>query len=239
MSASAFTKESVFEATKNRQPDFNNLLDVLNKKSPSRNTLFEFYIGDSVFDEIIPRSDYEIKTFGDELIYRTKVFRALGYDYAMLPPHPDMTFPTSDHGTLESLSLNEQVMITDEESFNNYKWPEPELIDYSYLNQVGNEIPPQGMKGVTILPNGFLENLTSLIGYDNLCFMLFDHPDLVQKTIDKIGSILYRYYENCLEYDVIGACMVNDDWGGFISQPMLSPNDMRKYIVPCTKKLLP
>ncbi len=96
---------------------------------------------------------------------------------------------------------------------------------------------PQGMKGVTILPNGFLENLTSLIGYDNLCFMLFDHPDLVQKTIDKIGSILYRYYENCLEYDVIGACMVNDDWG-FISQPMLSPNDMRKYIVPWHKKIV-
>ncbi len=231
-----FTKEDVFEAAQNRQTDFNNLLQVLNKKQASQNTLFEFYIGDTVFDEIMPRSDFPIKDFADELIYRSKVFKALGYDHTMLPPHPAMTFPTKEHGTLESLSLNDQVMIRDLESFNDYKWPQAESIDYTYLDKLTLEMP-QGMKAITIQPNGILENLTALVGFDNLCFMLFDQPDLVKMITDKIGRILYTYYEKCLEYDVIGACMVNDDWG-FSSQPMISPKDMRTYIVPWHKKIV-
>jgi uroporphyrinogen decarboxylase len=67
--------------------------------------------------------------------------------------------------------------------------------------------------------------------------MIFDNPELVQAVVDKVAAILYQHYEKCLESSNVGACFVNDDWG-FAQQPMISPADMRKYIVPWTAKMV-
>lgn len=81
-----------------------------------------------------------------------------------------------------------------------------------------------------------MENLITLVGFDQLCLLLYDNPELVHAVTDKIGMCLYRYYSIMLESPHIGACIVNDDWG-FSSQTMLSPEAMREYIVPWHNKL--
>jgi uroporphyrinogen decarboxylase len=66
---------------------------------------------------------------------------------------------------------------------------------------------------------------------------LFDQPDLVRAMTDRIGTSLVRHYERCLESDNVGAAISNDDWG-FQQQPLLSPSDVREYILPWHTKIV-
>jgi len=84
-------------------------------------------------------------------------------------------------------------------------------------------------------PCGVLENVIILVGYDNLCLMLYDNPSLVEAIFNRVGMTLLKYYELALEHDTVGLLMSNDDWG-FKHQTFLSPADMRKYVFPWHKK---
>ena len=86
-------------------------------------------------------------------------------------------------------------------------------------------------------PGGVLENLTDLVGFEDLCFMIADEPELVARITEAIGTRLHAFYERLLEIDSVGAVMVNDDWG-FKTQTMLSPVHMREFIFPWHKKIV-
>jgi uroporphyrinogen decarboxylase len=61
--------------------------------------------------------------------------------------------------------------------------------------------------------------------------MTIDDPQLVEDLFEAVGSRLVRYYEHVSPHETVGAVMANDDWG-FKSQPMLSPDQMRGYVIP-------
>jgi uroporphyrinogen decarboxylase len=67
--------------------------------------------------------------------------------------------------------------------------------------------------------------------------MLVDDPDLASEIFDAIGARLVRHYEICVQHDTVGAVIGNDDWG-FKTQTMLSPADMRRYVIPWHKKIV-
>jgi uroporphyrinogen decarboxylase len=48
---------------------------------------------------------------------------------------------------------------------------------------------------------------------------------------------LVDYCKNVVQYDSVGVVTVNDDWG-FNTQTMLSPEQMRQYVFPWTKKIV-
>jgi uroporphyrinogen decarboxylase len=93
------------------------------------------------------------------------------------------------------------------------------------------------MKIIIHGPSGVLENTIALCGYDNLCVMLYDDPELAGKIFEDVGSRLVKYYEQFIEYDSVCAIISNDDWG-FKTQTMLSPADMRRYVFPWHKKIV-
>jgi hypothetical protein len=80
------------------------------------------------------------------------------------------------HGS--TVSLNEGTFITDRESFNSFPWPDPDAFDDSHLDSLA-ECLPGGMKLIVMGPGGILENVIQLTGYERLCFMLYDDPELV------------------------------------------------------------
>ena len=86
-------------------------------------------------------------------------------------------------------------------------------------------------------PGGVLENVIEIVGYDNLCYMLYEEPELVREIFDHVGSRLVAYYENAVSADTVGFLCSNDDWG-FNTQTFLSPNDMRKFVFPWHKKIV-
>ncbi|MBM7582141.1 uroporphyrinogen decarboxylase [Caldicoprobacter guelmensis] len=164
-----------------------------------------------------------------------EAFKNAGYDYVTIQGS-DFHFPHGEVRTLKTRSLNEGGVIKNHKDFENYKWPDPDLFDYSRLEKLKSYLP-DGMKFIVYGPCGVLENVIQLVGYDSLCYMIYEDPDLVQDIFDAVGSRLVRYYEICAAYDTVGALISNDDWG-FKTQTMLSPEHMRKYVFPWHKKIV-
>ncbi|MDR1948385.1 MAG: hypothetical protein LBQ38_03255 [Spirochaetaceae bacterium] len=218
----------------NRKPDIENLYKVLRCEKPARPTLFELFMNLPLYERLAGRA---LPKTGDPVPENLKLvveaYTAAGYDYATTHGS-DFGFTSGRHQTKNTISLNEGFVITDEASYEAYKWPDPEACDYSRLEKI-RPFLPDGMKLMVMGPGGVLENVISLTGYDNLCLMIYDNPDLVQAVFDRVGERLLKYYEIALDFDTVGLLMSNDDWG-FKTQTFLSPADMRKYVFPWHKK---
>lgn len=215
-----------------RKPNFDNLLAVLNQERPSRPTLFEFFMNEPLHERVTG-----IKLQSNDPLEATarriKAFAKIGYDYTTV--HCSFSFPLPERSRVNTISLNEGVIITGRESFEAYPWPDVDKHDYSLLERIAPHVP-QGMKLIICGPGGVLENVIRLIGYDNLCFMSIDDPQLLQDICDAVGSRLNRHYEISCQYATIGAAISNDDWG-FKTQTMISPADMHKYIIPWHRRI--
>lgn len=226
---------SFMDYTKNRKPNFENILKVLNNEVPDRFTLFEFFLNDEFYRilsgyESIPDNDTDL------LRMKIKAFAAAGYDYCTTRAS-NFRFPSnaSNHGK-KSMSVDSGAVIFDRKSYEQYIWPEPEDFDTSRLETLKHELP-EGMKFIIQGPNGVLENVMLLVGYEGLCYLMADDPELVEEIFNQVGTRLVRYYELALQYDSVGACISNDDWG-FNTQTMLSVPDMRKYVFKWHKKIV-
>jgi len=212
-----------------RKSDFDQLLKVLARETPDRHTLFEFFLNRPLYQHLC---GYNITNENCPQAM-ADAFAAAGYDYCTTCGF-GISFPKREQYHEKSISLNEGVMIASWEDYEKYPWPDADKADYSVLKDIKLK---DGMKIITQGPCGVLENTISLMGYDNLCMMIFDQPSLVKAVVDNVGSCLIKHYRRCLEFDKVGACISNDDWG-FQQQPMLSPDDMRKYIVPWHKQIV-
>jgi uroporphyrinogen decarboxylase len=213
-----------------RQPNFDNILKVLNNEIPDRPTLFEFFLNQPLYCKIagIAEQDPAPK---DAVV---KAFLSVGYDYATIMP--DFSFPGQEIAHEKTISLNEGVSITNWEDFEKYPWPDADQVNYGELDLLA-KLLPNGAKLIAHGPGGVLENVITLLGYDNICFLLLDDRELFKNVVDKVGACLVRYYERVGESDAVGAMISNDDWG-FKNQPMLSPDDMREYIIPWHIKIV-
>ncbi len=219
---------------KRREPDFGNMLKVLRREVPDRPVLFELFMNMKLYEVVNggkPSGEDELSIAR----FTVEAFRRLGYDYATLHGS-GFHFDTKPHAADKTISLNDGAVIFDEESFDAYRWPDPDAADYSKLGKIKPYLP-DGMKLMVMGPGGVLENAISLAGFDNLCLMLYDDPELVRRLFDEIGSRIVRYYENVLQYDTVGLVCSNDDWG-FNTQPMLSPDQIRRYVIPWHKKIV-
>ncbi len=63
---------------------------------------------------------------------------------------------------------------------------------------------PDGMKIIIFSPDGILENVIRLIGYENLCYLLYDEPDVVSDVFEQVGSRIYRYYKTAFKAYALG-----------------------------------
>lgn len=214
-------------------PNFDNLLAVLRREAPARPTLFEFFLNDRLYRRLIGRAPDDPRPLTPFDV--AEAFLRAGYDYVTFRP-TNFDFPKGEHDHLASYSLNAGAMITDAASFAAYPWPDPDRADYDLFEALGLALPA-GMKIVAYGPGGVLENAIGILGFDNLCCLMADEPDLVRAVFDEIGARLLRYYERAVEYPWVGAIIGNDDWG-FKTQPMLSPADLRRLVFPWHRRIV-
>lgn len=220
---------------KMRKPDFErNMLRVLKGEKPEHATLFELFLNDDLYCHLAEHDAVENSPLG-HLRLVTEAMAAAGYDYATCHASA-FSFPHKTRTRSESISLNGNAMITDWNSFEKYEWPDPSGFDYSLLDRIRPWLP-DGMKLMVMGPGGVLENVIEIVGYDNLCYMLYEEPELVREIFNHVGSRLVAYYENAVSADTVGFLCSNDDWG-FNTQTFLSPDDMRKFVFPWHKKIV-
>lgn len=215
-------------------PDFENLLAVLRREVPKRPTLFEFYFNERIYSRVVPGPTPSDPEQWQKRFIRT--FVRLGYDFATILL-PGFKFTDPDiRETKATFSLNEGAVIRNQQEFDAFVWPEPEEADYALLDKLGRDLP-RGMKLLPYSPDGVLENVIRLMGFDTLCLNLYDQPQLVEDVFEQVGSRLVRYYSNAIRHDCVGACLANDDWG-FHSSTFLSAGDLRRLVFPWYREIV-
>ena len=217
-----------------RKPDFDNFLRLLECDHNAKPALFELYMHHGLYEKLAGRA-WEGGSKLDYDILKVEAFHNAGYDYAMVYAS-ELSFPAKERSQGSSISLNEGAAITDRASFDAYAWQDPDSFDDSPMQDISPFLP-QNMKLMVMGPCGVLENVMSLVGYDNLCYMLYEDPELTGDIFEAVGSRLVRYYEKAAQFDSVGMLMSNDDWG-FNTQTFLSMEHMRKYVFPWHKQIV-
>jgi uroporphyrinogen decarboxylase len=220
------------------EPDFELLLKVLRRETTPRPVLFEFMLNLDIC-QLAAGWDHKPEP-GSIEYYRMimEAFRSLGYDYAPVYTWKSglFSFPKGDQLSLASKSLNQGAVITDRESFERYPWPDARSANYEIYDRLEPYLPA-GMKLVGFSNGGILENATDLVGFDNLCMMYLEDPELTVEVFEHIGKRLLDFYTIVASMNSVGACVVNDDWG-FKTQTMFPPDMMDSYVFPYTKKII-
>jgi len=224
-----------YRRNRKQEPDFDNILSVLERKVPKRPTLFEFFLNEELYLHLTGRKCGEGHI--EYARYMIDSFKTAGYDYATIHASK-FAFKIAQHMEegKKSVSQNLDGLITDKVSFDAYPWPNADNHDYSLLKTLSSDIP-KGMKLIVYGPGGVLENVIQIIGYETLCYLMADDMPLVQEVFAEVGARLVRYYELSSKYDTVGAMISNDDWG-FGSQTMLSTALMKKLVIPWHKEIV-
>lgn len=219
-------------------PDFGLFLKVLGRERIDRPVLFEFMINLEFCREASGRA--KLPEHGSLAYYRMVMdaFRNLGYDYAPVYTYKSglFSFPKGEQDSLASRSQNQGALITDRKSFEQYPWPDAKAGNYELYRQLSGHLH-DGMKLLGFSNGGILENATDLVGFEALCMLYLQDPELTSEIFRNIGERLITFYSIVASIEGVGACVVTDDWG-FKTQTMFPPEMMEEYVFPYTRKIV-
>ena len=225
------------------EPDFDRLLTVLRLQGepdrvPFFDLFFDWHVAEPLLGRPMPPDPHA------SLQYQVDFMAAAGYDFVV--GRSGFGFPgrvnlisedTATRGSGKRGWRDESHgPIESREDFERYEWPEVSDEGFAGLESMGGLLP-DGMKVIPVLPNGPLENLIGLMGYEPLCYALADDPELVQALADRIGAAELELYRRYCQYDFVGALALNDDLG-FKTQTMIGPEDLRRYIFPWYRRMI-
>ncbi len=163
----------------------------------------------------------------------------LGYDFVRIERNVGFVFSTeASHDKTKSDDRGwvdyEHPSIETTDDFEKYPWPkvtDESFVDIEYVN---NHLP-DGMGLIASHAAGVYEHLSWIMGYENLCIQLYENPELVKMTVDRIGQIMEEFYQRLVQYDKLIAVWPGDDMG-FRTATLIRPEQLREYILPWHKR---
>jgi uroporphyrinogen decarboxylase len=180
----------------------------------------------------------------DDPYYREKrqirLQRFLGYDYVrcgterlVMPLNRAVVQDTAELTRVDGRSfMNEHVgPITNWQEFEEYPWPDPELASTRSLEWYEQNLPDD----MCIVGSGgfahFAEYVTWLMGYETLCYALYDQRDLVKAISDRLTTMFCIMLRRMLQFDRVKIIWGSDDMG-FKTGTLISPDDLREFVLP-------
>ena len=227
------------------KPDWEALLRCLRREgTPQRVHVIELFLDEEVRAEIAAR--FNLLDGLDEgdphyLFEREiRIQRFLGYDYVRCGVD-DIGIQIERKSAEDTAGLKrssgrkyvdeQRGPITSWAEFDAYPWPRPEAITTRALEWYEANLPDD----MCIIGSGgfahFAEWLTWLMGYETLCFSLFDQRDLVEAISAKLGELYNAMATRLLEFDRVKALWGADDMG-YRSGTLISPDDLRAHVLP-------
>ena len=244
---------------KNPKPDIEEFRDVvLRKKDATRVHFSELHIDKEIIKEIAekylgrkwiePEKDIP-KTREEYLKNYIECWYRLGYDYLRFTTdfrfEAGLSFKTKTREGEDTAEISKPTrkwteqgkgIISSWEDFEKYPWPKVEDMDL-WAYEFASKNLPEGMGIMGCLSGGILEiALNDLFGYEALSYLIYDDPELVKATFDKIGNLVYRAYERLIGLKNLVGFFQGDDMG-FKTATLVSPDTLRKYVLPWHKKL--
>jgi uroporphyrinogen decarboxylase len=166
--------------------------------------------------------------------------RFLGYDYVRCGLD-GLEMPLNWLSTTDSAELQRQDgraymdehrgPITTWDEFEAYPWPDPVAAPTRSLEWYQANLPDD----MCIIGSGgfghFAEYLNWLMGYETLCFALYEQRDLVKAISDRLISMYEIAMKRMLQFDRVKMTWGSDDMG-FRTGPLISPDDLREFVLP-------
>jgi uroporphyrinogen decarboxylase len=234
------------------KPDWDALRDCIERKgTPGRVHHIELFLDWEVQEAVCERFDLLDGLDADDphfhLAREIRVQRFLGYDYvrqgvdrnsADMPLHRTAV---SDTAALQREAGRSYVdeskgPVTNWEEFERYPWPDPEEMTYRELEWYERNLPDD----MCVIGSGgfahFAEYATWLMGYETLCYALYDNRDLVKAIADRLMSIYVTMLSRILEFDRVKIVWGSDDMG-FKTGTLISPQDLREFVLPGHRKM--
>lgn len=249
----------------NPKPDIEAFLAAMNGSViPERAPMVEYLIDDAVMKPIIEKmlgrrwietadkTEYmggqmemtteNTATINAWLDNQIAFWYHMGYDFIRVEtslPLPAVAIPITDtakgneHNTRAWQGLHEGPIQTWED-FEKYPWPSISEQTF-YIHRYICEHLPEGMGFISCHAGGVYEHTSRLMGYETLCYLLHDKPDLVRAVVNTLGELILEYYKSLLEVEGLVCIFQGDDFG-FKTQTLLSPKDLREYYLPWHKR---
>lgn len=218
-----------------KKPDFSQILKVFIRKKPDRPVLFDFFLNDELFQKVTGK-DMKTLSLEEQLDTQLETFLIFGYDYLTIKCE-EFKFNKSDRPTESSTLMTGNGQITNQEEFVKYLWPKTSEMRKDVLDMKWAKRDYEGLKLIVYGPGGILENVTDILGYDNMCYLLYDEEELISNIFSKVGSLMLEYYKEVIDYEKVGAIIYNDDWG-FKNSTLIAPDTLRKYVFPWVKQIV-
>jgi len=234
------------------KPDVKRLMDVLTGKIKTKEVqLMELSIDPDIMQKYTEqylkrtwvsydRSDKEKRArYWDNVILCYQAWGYSGFRVSnglMFPFSTKASDEQSDASNRNRSWVDHNGAIRDEESFANYPWPtldDVDLFDYEYVS----EHLPEGMGIFACVFGGIFEMVCEyLVGFEALCFMSLEQPELMEKIIKKTGDLLLDVYRMVVKIPRV-ACIFQGDDFGYTQGLMFPPEFYQKYILPWHRQL--
>jgi uroporphyrinogen decarboxylase len=231
------------------EPDWKGLMQSIRRKGrPSRVHFVELFLDAEVQSEACRRYGLTDHLHPDDEYFDCKrslaIQRFLGYDYVCaglegmaMPLHDVVAEDTAAMARKGGRSFRDEHTgpITNWDEFESYPWPDPAAATTRALEWYGENLPPN-MCIIGGLVGHFAEHLAWLMGYETLCFALYDQRDLVRAIYERQLEIDVASVRRLLEFDRAKIIWGSDDMG-FRTGPLIGPDDLREFVLPGHKIL--
>jgi uroporphyrinogen decarboxylase len=231
-------------------PDWEALVRCIRREgTPARVHHIELFLDPEVQDAVCERFGLADALDPKDPFYAQKrliaLQRFLGYDYVRCGLE-DFVMPMRRLSIEDTASLQRESgrsfieehrgPITNWDEFEAYPWPDPWAASTRSLEWYEANLPDD----MCVIGSGgfahFAEYLTWLLGYETLCYALYDQRDLVSAISERLMAIYDICVQRMLEFDRVKIIWGSDDMG-FKTGTLIGPDDLRKYVLPGHKRM--
>ncbi len=231
-------------------PDWEALVRCIRREgTPRRVHNIELFLDAEVQQAVCERYDLldglDISDPYFDLKRQIAIQRFLGYDYRAVrrrrPRHAAQ--PCQDRRHRRSAARQRPPYmeehhgpITNWAEFEAYPWPDPAKATTRALEWYEKNLPDD----MCVIGSGgfahFAEYVTWLMGYETLCYALYDQRDLVTAISERLIAMYDVIVQRILQFSRVKIVWGSDDMG-FKTGTLISPKDMRAFVLPGHKRM--
>jgi uroporphyrinogen decarboxylase len=226
-------------------PDWEGLIDcIMRRGRPKRVYNIELFLDEEIKEVICQRFGIISNLNSGDPYFKLKreiaIQRYLGYDYVRCGLDDfEMSIQrlvTDDTALARREKGREYINehkgpIANRHEFEQYTWPDPDKANTRSLEWYEKNLPD----GMCIIGSGgfahFAEYLTWLMGYETLCYALFENRDLVSDISNRLIEIYRKVIAKLLTISRVKIIWGSDDMG-FRGGPLISPDDLGEFVLP-------
>lgn len=224
------------------QPDFRILSQAARNIQTKRFPLYEHIIDAKVMEAILGKRFADLyhgddRDLDEYFRHYCSFFLQMGFDTVSFEELIGPAMPGSG-----ALGQHVKGAIADRADFDRYPW---EGICDTYFTMYRKRFEalrrnlPAGMKAVGGAGYGVFECVQDLVGYEALCYIRVDDPDLYAGLFARVGETNLKIWSRLLaEFgDIFCVCRFGDDLG-YKSNTLLPVEDIQTLIIPAYRPII-